>query len=250
MAKAGSALKPQIFKGINKNRLSSMGKSNFPRVKIKDDETVTLVFLTDLSGFREFDQHQWREGGSWKYVPCAGKSCPLCEDEDEDVSKTRYRFCANVYNCGDKEVQILDGPGTMAQRIALKAEKRKKNFLKLAWDITRLSTTPTSYDVDQSDDDVPKKAKDAKLLDLDAYIAEQMTRYFGEDIPKGGSKSALDDDDDDADEDEYTKSDLKNMSRKELVRVAKDMKVKTKDSDGDPLEESAIIKRILKKQAQ
>lgn len=245
-AATGKGLTPRSFGGLNKSRMQTGSGSSFPRVKMKDDETVSLQFfgaINDPESFKEFDQHQWRDK-NWNYVACLGKNCALCEDEDDDVAKARYRFVALVYNLEEKQVQVLEGPGTMAQRIALKYEKRPKTFAKKVWDVTRLDTTPTSYDIDTSDED-PIDLKGKKRLDLQAYIDESARRYFGKDIPRGGAKSALDDDDDeDYDDDEgYTKSDLLEMDKAQLKKVAKEFKVKM---DGKSRKE--VITAILKNQ--
>lgn len=245
-AASGKGLTPKTFGGLSKSRSATGGGSSFPRVKMKDDETVSVQFfgdITDETAFKEFDQHQWRDK-NWNYVACLGKNCPLCDDEDEDVAKARYRFVALVYNLEEKQVQVLEGPGTLAQRIILKYEKRKKSFLRRVWDITRLDTTPTSYDVDTSDED-PVDLKGKKKLDLQAYIDESAKRYFGKDVPRGGSKSALDDDDeDDYDDDEtYTKAELRDMSSRELKEVAKEFRIKVQGKS-----KQEVIKAILRKQ--
>lgn len=245
-AASGKGITPKTFGGLNKSRMQTGSGSAFPRVKMKDGETVSLQFfgpINDENAFKEFDQHQWRDK-NWNYVACLGKNCPLCDDEEADVAKARYRFVALVYNLGDKQVQILEGPGTLAQRISLKYEKRPKTFVKKVWDITRLDTVPTSYDVDTSDED-PIAISGKKRLDLQAYIDESASRYFGKDIPKGGAKSALDDDDYEDDDETYTKADLLDMTSKELRKVAREFKVKTDDRS-----KKQIIQAILRKQGE
>jgi hypothetical protein len=256
-AATGKGLTPKTFGGLSKTR-SASGASAFPRVKLKDDETVSLQFfgsIEDEDSFKEFDQHQWREK-YWNYVACLGDDCPLCDDEDDDVSKQHYRFVALVYNHDEKQVQVLEGPGTMAQRIILKAERRPESFVKRTWDVTRLDTTPTSYDIDQSDQK-PINLRQKNRLDLQAYIDESAARYFGKNAPrpdksgkKAGRKSALDDDDEDYDDDEetYTKADLMDMSARELKTTAKQFKVRLVDSSGDKKSKQQVIREILKKQ--
>lgn len=244
-AATGKGLTPKSFGGLSKTRSATSGGSAFPRVKFTDkDPSVTVQFfgdITDETCFKEFEQHQWRDK-HWNYVACLGKKCPLCEDEDEDVAKSRYRFVALVYNLGDKQVQVLEGPSTMAQRIILKYERKQKSFSRRAWDITRLDTTPVSYDVDQSDDD-PVDLKGKKKLDLQAYIDESAKRYFGKDVPRGGSKSALDDDDDYEDDETYTKAELMEMRGRELKEVAEEFKIKVAGKT-----KQEVIKAILRKQ--
>jgi hypothetical protein len=255
-AATGKGLTPKSFGGLSKSR-SASGGSSFPRVKFTDkDSSFSLQFfgnIEDESAFKEFEQHQWREK-YWNYVACLGDNCPLCDDEDEDVSKQHYRFVAVVYNHDAKQVQILEGPGTLAQRIIMKAEKRPESFVKRVWDITRLDTTPTSYDVDQSDER-PVNLRSKAALDLQAYIDESASRYFGKNAVSSGSKkkskrSALDDDDDYEDDDEtYTKADLMDMSARELKEVAQSLKVKLLDRDGDRKSKQQVIREVLKKQA-
>lgn len=244
MAKVSPGLKPKIFKGLSKKRMGRGGGYKFPRVRFEDDKAVVVQFfdppVTESEGFLEFDQHQWREGGNWNYVPCAGKKCPLCEDDDDDVAKVRYRFCALVYNLKAKEVQVMEGPTTLAQQIERRYAKRKKSFLKRTWDITRMSGQPTRYDVDSGDDD-PVSLKAKKRLNLEEYVTEAMQRFFGDDVPSKTSRTALDDDDE-YDEDDIDEDELMEMSTKKLKRIAKQYKVRTEDRT-----KKQIVKAIIKK---
>jgi hypothetical protein len=123
-------------------------------------------------------------------------------------------------------------------------------FLKKTWDISKMATTPVSYDVEGGDDN-PVQIKTAKLIDLDKYIDGEAKRYYGDSMPtaKGKGKSALDDDDDDAEDDEYDQDDLEAMSPKRIKRIAKEMKIKTVNPKTDePRSTKTLIKLILKKQ--
>lgn len=250
--KKSGGLTVRTFGGLSKERYAKKGTGG-DRVVIKQGDTVTVQFvapITDSDAWKEIEQHQFQDNNRWNYVPCLGDNCPLCEDEDNDVRKTHYRFFTNVYDFKQKKVAILEGPKDLSGRIAFRYEKRKKTFLDRTWDVSKMATTPVSYDVEAGDED-PVRIKTAKLIDLDAYILSEATRYFGEDMPTGKSKgkSALDDDDEDAEDDEYDEDDLEEMSTKEIKSIARNMKIKLVNPKTDePRSKSTLIKLILKKQ--
>lgn len=254
-AKKGSGLSPKIYGGLSKKRMAQKSATN--RCVVKAGDTVTVQFLEVPDDMKEFDQHQFRDRNRWFYVPCAGKNCPLCDDEDPDVAKVNYRFICNVWNFKTKRVEILEGPKTLAGRIQFRWERKKKSFLKRTYDVSKFDTQPVEWDCDSGDEDALPAAKVAKLkkFDLEDDITQSMARYFdSESLPSKGSKTALDDDDDDDYEDdddedtEYDEDDLDDMSNKEVRKIAKSMGIRTKDSDGDPISKSKLIKRIIKKQ--
>lgn len=261
-----TGLNPAIYSGLNKKRMQKGTGSN--RTIFEKGKSVTGQLLDAPGDMREFDQHVFRDGGKWCYVPCAGSDCPLCEDDDRDVSKTSYKFIANFYNHKTKKVEVIGGPKDLAGRISMRweaiykkqfsklkskkkaAKKANELFLAKVWDITQLDRDIVAYDVESSDEDAVRlDPKKHKRHDLDQYVADEMKRYFGDDMPKGGSKSALDDDDDDAEDDEYDRDDLEEMSPKEVKRVAKSLGIKTVNPKNDePRSTSTLIKLILKSQ--
>lgn len=254
--KSSGGLTVQSFGGLSKKRYSK--GQGWPRITLKQGDTRTVQFaalISDEKQWKEIEQHQFQDGGKWNYVPCLGKNCPLCEDEDNDVRKTHYRFFTNAYDFKEKQWAVLEGPKDLSGRIARKFERLKKagkeaRFLKTTYDISKMATTPVSYDVDNGDDN-PVKLDPKKLVDLDAYLLDQAVRYFGEDMPtsKSKGKSALDDDDDDAEDDEYDEDDLEEMSTKEIKRIAKGLKIKLVNPKTDEDRSKAtLIKLILKKQ--
>lgn len=250
---SGKGLSPTIWKGLSKKRYTKGSATN--RCKIDTGSTVTVQFIDDPSTMTEFVQHQFRDGGKWNYVPCAGDDCPLCEDDDPDVSKQNYRFLANVYNLATKQVEILEGPKTLAGRIAFrwgnKGKRSKKLFPNRTWDITKFDTQPVSYDVERGDDSPLKLDRIAamKPYDLEADVTESLRRYYGDDMPAKGGKTAMDDDaeDEDYEEDEYEKEDLEEMERSEIRKIARAYGIKTK-RNGEPVPKSKLIKAILREQ--
>lgn len=246
--KKKGGLSPVIYKGLNEGRMKK--GSNSPRVILKQGDTATMQFLTGIKEFREYDSHQFQERNRWNYVPCAGDGCPLCEDEDPDVSKVTYRFCCNVWVPKEKKVLVLEGPKDLSGRIALRFKSNKKKFTKRMFDVSKLKTTPVSYDVERSDGRVIDPDS-VELIDLEAFIISEMERYFGDSTPKiskKGRSSLDDDDDDDADEDEYDEDELEDMEISEVRSIAKGLGIKLKDKDGEKRKKSALIKLILKKQ--
>lgn len=261
---ASGGLTVQSFGGLNAKRYTK-GTGGVDRVNFKKGETVTVQFVADTDDtkqWKEINQHQFNDNG-WKYVPCLGKNCPLCEDEDNDVRKINYRFFTNVYDFGQKKFAVLEGPKDLSGRIAGKAKRMAKKpgkFLKTIFDISKLDQSPVTYEVDIEDDHKPVKVDEKKLVDLDAYIIDQAKRYFGDDLPTDGGgkkkkgkdnrKSSLDDDDEDYQEDEvYDEDDLEEMSSKEIKSIAKGLKIALKNPKNDkPRSQETLIKLILKKQ--
>lgn len=250
-----SGLSVRTFGGLNKSNYTKKG--NFGDfVKMDVGDTVLVQFVANIDDdqwWKEIEQHVFKEKGKWQYVPCLGDNCPLCQDDDPEVAKTSYRFFTVVYDFAEKRLAILEGPKDLSGRIAFRYEKKRKSFLSRTWDVSKLKTTPVSYDVESAD----KKAKEIdeeKLatFDLDKMLHAKAVRYFGEDLDaakKGSKKSALDDDDDeDAIDDEYDQDDLEEMSMKELKRVAKALGIKTVDKEGEARSKKTLIKLVLKKQ--
>lgn len=260
MAKKNAAeqggLTVRTFGGLNKKRYAKKAGGGADRVVLQQGQTGTFQFVADIddaSQWKEIEQHQFQDGGKWNYVPCLGDNCPLCEDDDADVKKSHYRFFTTVWDFKEKKYAVLEGPKDLSGRIAFRrerAEKTKKGkFLKTTWDISKMSTTPVSYDVERGDEEAIK-IDPKKLINLDQYIISAAKRYFGDDLPSDGgkAKSALDDDEYDEDEDEYDADDLEEMSPPEIKRIAKSLGVKLTDKDGNKRSKRALIKLILKKQ--
>lgn len=243
-------LSPQVYGGLSKARTQRGSMTN--RCKVKEGETVTVQFLEIPKKMLEFDQHQFRDRGKWNYVPCAGEGCPLCEDEDSEVSKINYRFVCNVYNKGTKKVEILEGPKTLAGRIRQRYgtdKKKQKRFPHKMFEVSKLPTEgAVEWDVESSDETPLKESKleALKPYDLLASVTESMERYFGS-VPKKGSKTALDDDDYEEDE-EYDEDDLDEMDPKAVRKIAKSLGIKTVDSEGEKRPKAKLIKLIIKKQ--
>lgn len=254
---SGSGFSPRIYQGLNDKRMAKGTGGN--RLVIKQGETETVQFPTSIKDFREFDIHQFQEKNKWQYVPCAGDDCPLCDDDDDEVRRTHYRFCCNVWAKKQKKVLILEGPKDLSGRISMRAKSANKGKLKKIgkfnrklYDVSKLKTTPVSYDVESADGRSLSldELSELELHDLDAYITGEMERYFGDSTPAKSGKSALDDDDDDddADDDEYDLDELLDMKFSEVKRIAKQMKVRLTDSDGEDRTKKQLAKLIIKKQ--
>ena len=250
----GGGLSVRTFGGLNKSRYTK--GTGGDRVILKQGDTVSVQFLApidDASQWKEINQHVFQEGKRWNYVPCLGDDCPLCDDEDSDVRKTSYRFFTNVFNFKTKKIEILEGPKDLSGRIAYKYEKNKKRFTQRVFEISKLATTPVSYDVDLDEERRAKSSIDtAKAIDLDEYLNSQAVRYFGDDMPAPGKKSkgkkrtALDDDD--VIEDEYDEDELEEMEWSDLKQVATSLGIKLKDKEGNKRKRPTLIKLIIKKQ--
>jgi hypothetical protein len=261
-AKSSKGLSVKTFKGLNKKRIKSKGGAG-KRVVMKQGDTVTLQFMQDPTEFIEIERHEFQEEGQWQFVPCAGDDCPLCVHEDDDFSKTRYRFFANVWNTKEKKVQVLDGPKDLASRIFAKFERKPQLFKKRVYDISKLPTQPVSYDVEIAEED-PVKLAGKELLDLEDYLQDELKRYYGDDLEavKAGSTSLDDDDDDDLEddfddddddlddeedeEDGPDEDDMQEMTPKELKAYAKEVGVPSAKIKAAK-KRSDIIKAIVKK---
>lgn len=260
-AKTSKGLSVQTFAGLNKKRLAAAASGGGgQRVKLVAGTPIPLQFLTTPAEFKEYRTHSFREDGSWTYVPCLGKKiCPLCKNEEEDVSKTSYRFCANVYNVAEKKVQILDNGSEMAQQIFYRWERSPKKFLKKLYEASRFDGKRTSYEVipaEEQDDALDEKAlKKLKLHDLQAYIDDGAKRYYGDELPE---EDALDDDDDDESDDDDDDADsdddedddddgedLDDMGVSELKKKAKELGIKPV-----PSTKPKLIKAITAKLAE
>jgi hypothetical protein len=191
-------LSVKTFKGINKKRLEGRGGANAgKRVILKAGDTLDVQFLQNPDDFSEYEQHGWRDGNQWTFVPCLGDGCPLCEEESDEIRRTSYKAVANVYNIKEKKVQVLEMGRDLAGRVFYRYEKAPAKFTKRTFEVTRFPTQPVTYDVAVGEEPAVKTTG-LTLIDLDEYILEEAKRYHGADMP---TASALDDDEDDDDED-------------------------------------------------
>lgn len=248
-----SGLSVKTYSGLNERRMASKSGGANDKIYLIADKTVTVQFMTDPDGFLEYDIHGFRESGAWKFVPCAGDDCPLCEDEDRDVSRTAYRFAAVAWDCNRKQLGVIEGPNSLSMRI-LKRYKSLANlgkerlFTKKTWDITRLDTKPIQYDVDTGSMPSQKVPSD-KTIDLKKWVQKEMERYYGDDMPGSDSnakrRTSLDDDeaDDDDDEKVYTRTELKTMEPRALKKLARSL-----DIDITGLNSRSIINAIIEEQ--
>lgn len=241
VAKPEGPIGPKMFKGLNEGRMKS-GVGRFAdRTKFVQGDTIDVQFLDLISEFVEYDQHQFRDGGKWKYVPCGGDNCPLCADDDSEVSKTHYRFSCNVYNHDTKRVEVFEGPKTLSAliskrygKVAHKAkgdeDKLRKLWTNSVWEMSKMKTQPVSFDVDEGDSDpVTSKRWEGKTFDLQKNIIEQFKFYFGDDVDIRAldakedteAKSSMDDDG-------VTKKELKEMDDDALKKVGKSFGIKSK----------------------
>jgi len=254
-------ISPRTFGGLSKERYTKKTGTG-QRLQMAQGDTRTVQFVADISDeklWKEIDQHQFQDGGKWKYVPCLadddGNGCPLCDDEDPEVKKVHYRFFTVVYSFKDKAYVIMEGPKDLSGRIAfryegLKKKGKEKLFIKKTFDVSKLKTTPVSYDVESGDDDA-KKLDPKQFPDLDEYLDATAKSYYGDSLPTGKKskgKTALDDDDDDEDADEFDEDELMEMDWSDLKKVATNLRIKLIDSDGEKRKRKTLVKLILKKQ--
>lgn len=255
-SKGPKGLSPKTFKGMNPKRFKGKGGGSWSkRLPLKKGATIPCQFLDDPDDFEEYEVHAWREGGRWNFVPCAGKDdCPLCASDDEQQARTSYRFCANVYNLEAKKVQVLEGGSNLATVVHNRYNRKPSSFLKRVFDITMFPTQPVSFQCELAEEEPLKSSRLAKLEkhDLLEYIIGEMKAYYGDDLENvDTTRTSLDDDDDDddEDEDEYDEDDLDDMDASEIRKIAKRLKIKTVDGEGEKKSKKTLIKAILKKQA-
>lgn len=209
--KRGSkGLSVKTYAGLNKKRMESKGGGG-DKCIIKQGDTVAVQPLQKPSEMLEFDQHGWKDGGKWYFVPCTGDDdCEPCQSEDNNISRKSYVFACNVYNLKDRKVQVLAGPKTLATQMFYRYQRKPAMFLKRVYDITKFPTTPVTYNFEIAEEQ-PVKTTGLKLIDLDGYVQGELDRYYGSDDKpsrKSGGKSSLDDDDeDDLDEDDFDEDD-------------------------------------------
>lgn len=197
--KRGKGLSAKSFKGLSKKRMKQKGSVGVS-LWLKAGAIVPVQFLTDPEDMLEYDQHIWQVGKTWNFVPCSGDGCPLCEDDDDDISGTSYGFACNVYNLKDKKVQVLTGSKTLAQLIWYRYERKPARFTKRVFELTRFEGSPAQFDVSPGDEAPVQIAKFKKQLhNLDDYLDSEIQRYFGDEAP---TATALDDDDEDEDTDD------------------------------------------------
>lgn len=261
--RGGSGLSVRTFGGLNEDNYTA-GSGFGDRLKFeKQGKSYPVQFVAgidDDTQFIEFWQHQFRDGKGWNYVPCLEEDCPLCQDEDEEVRKRRYRFVTNIWSIKDKKMMILEGPKDLSSRIARRwesvktAKKSKKGkdkgdvrpFTERVYGLIQNNTSPVTYDVETRDEE-PVKINMKDCYDLQKYIDSAAQRFYqgkptaSKKSNKKKGKSALDAEE--TQEDSYSESDLKSMSDKKLAKAAKSFGI-------DPTDVPApkLIKKILKAQ--
>jgi hypothetical protein len=238
----------RTFKGLDKKRIEKKGRGQGNRLAIEQGETVSVQFLSTPDEFTEFYTHSWKDD-RWYFVPCAGDGCPLCEDEDRDKAKVGYRFATLVYSFKDKDIKILEGPKDLAGRIMYRYERRPSLFLKRTYEITKMATTPVSYEFAVGEDDLIAaatiKSKLSKAISIEDYLEGELRSYWGDDLPGTGSITEDDgDEDEDEDEDEeeaeYSLADLRKMKLIKLQEIAEDREIDTEDMDKSDLIEAIM----------
>ena len=231
---------PVMFSGLNEGRMKS-GVGRFAdRTSFVQGDTIQVQVLDLITEFVEYDQHQFRDGGKWKYVPCGGDGCPLCADDDDEVAKQHYRFSCNVYNHDTKRTEVFEGPKTMSALIAKRyktiAKKAKGNEEKLrklwtntVFEFSKMKTQPVTFDVDYGDADPVKPAKwEGKTHDLRKNIVEQFKFYFGDNVDISELDAKEDAEAKSSMDDSISKADLKDMDDAALKKVGKDFGIKAK----------------------
>ena len=249
----------QTFNGLNKSRMEKKSSGFGSRLQLKPGETTGVQFLSKPEDFTEFETHSWSDGSRWNFVPCAGDECPLCMDEDSDKRKKSYRFACLVYSFRDKAVKVLEGPKDLAGRIFFRYERKPAMFTKRTYEITKLATTPVSYDFAVGEDDlmsaVTLKTASAKVS-VDEYLELELKAFYGNDLPVADKSSLVSDPDDDEDEidldddeDEteedavevsYSLGDLRKMKIAQLRTIAEELDIDIEDLDKTDLIEAIV----------
>lgn len=238
----------KTYGGLSESRMASKQGSG-KRLFLPKGKTVPVVFLTGPDQMKEYDQHVWKEGSKWKFVPCVEQEdgeCPFCSDDDPQVAKTSYVFAANVWDVKNKCVRVMTGPTKLSMLVLKRYKSRKKQWLKTVFDVTQMNVTPVQYDIDATDEDLPRIKGD--LYDLEEFVQEEFDNFMGNEKVKNTSKSrsTLDDDDEDdesedADDDEpHTKADLKEMPWKDLKKLARSLDIDTEDK-----KRTALVREIM-----
>jgi len=220
---------------------------------LKPGETCTVQFLSKPEDFTEFETHSWSDGSRWNFVPCAGDECPLCQDEDSDKRKKSYRFACLVYSFRDKAVKVLEGPKDLAGRIFFRYERKPTMFTKRTYEITKLATTPVSYDFAVGEDDLVSAAtlkKASEKVSVDEYLELELKAFYGNELPEASGKGLAEEPDEDEDEDEdeddeteevsYSLGDLRKMKIAKLTEIAEEL-----DIDVDDMDKTDIIEAIV-----
>lgn len=233
---ASKGIQPKLFKGLNKKRMDA-SRGNFGvRVVLKDGQTVPVQFLQDPTEFTEFYVHAFQEEGRWVFVPCVGDNCPLCQDDDEKVRRTSYRFLATVYNLEQKKVQLLENSGQLAQAIMYRYQRKPSAFLKRTFEITRFPTTPVSHQFELGEEPTVNTSR-MKLLSHEEYLADQLKRYYGDELPEPGSTSMDDEDVEEDEELEDTEEDEEDLDDEDEDLEDEDEDEEDEEEDEDEEEE-------------
>ena len=242
----GKGLSIQTHSGLSEARMAAAGGGNSKRIFLPMGKPVMVQFLDTPDEMKEYDIHSFQSGGKWRYVPCTGHDdCPLCNDDDPEVAKQKYRFCCNAYDVKRKKVGIVEGPQALAVRIMGRFKGRPETFKKKVFMVTKMNTTPVSFDIDVVDDKYAFRVKEAKL-DLDEFVKEEHEAFITGNAPVGKkkSKSSLDayDDEDEADDEEevHTKDELMEMEWGPLKRLALSLDIDITDK-----KRRALVREIM-----
>lgn len=254
----------EISGGLSKSRIGRRAGLT-ARLIIDTGNTKCVQFLgkpDNPADFKEYETHAWREKGQWHFVPCL-PGCPLDDDEDEEVRKTSYRFCCNVWSFKDKAVKVFEGGTEIATKILLRYESKKKTWLQRTFDISKIKGERISWDIDTADKKALRSTDGLDLHDLDQFIIGGWERYFSEEYSEGGKKkgakakkgkepkkSAMDDDDDEQ-EDSFDADELldkEQTSLSDLKKIATSLKIKLVDKEGVKRDRKTLVRLIIKKQ--
>lgn len=247
----------KIRKGMKKENVENSagsGKMFF----LKRGEEKTIQFLQSPSEFFEFDTHSFEDESVWQYVPCLAKNCPLCAEDDPDISKTSYRWVANVWNHNDKKIQVLENGRQLGEKVMTRFEKKPKSFVKRVFDIKKSSGKgQVTYDLDSGDDPAidPEKVK-KKLWDLEEYVQEQVSKYYGsddeddltEDEDEEEVEAEEDEDiEDSEEEDDDEEDDEEEEEEEDTIALLKDSLDDFSDDDEEEDEEEEEDEPVKKK---
>lgn len=206
-----------IFKGgIDEKALqqrANASRSSGDRLGIAKGETKLVQFYGETSNedyWLEFPQHVWKSNGKWNFIPCIGpdNGCARCASDEEGAEKTSPGFIAAVWSFKDKGPKVLTGPMGLLTRIVYRYRRASDRFLRRTWEITRLNTEKTDYDVSQGEDR-PINLSNHEAIDLRKWLITEYEKYAAtvSKAKKSRGPSTLDDYDDEEDEDEEIEDD-------------------------------------------
>lgn len=234
------------------------GSGNYLRSFPRGETTVR--FLEEPDDWNAYREHYTLEGKSF---PCTGnrKACPGCLHPNEKVSKSSRKYATQVYNVKTEKVLPYKIPVTLADRLAVRAERNGGTLLSRDYVILKTGTgLDTEYDVDQEDKypvDLKELQKKITIEVQDCHIDSFKENWGDWQPPKEEEPRSQRSDDNDppsepatkndagtqgGDDDDLTDEQVRNMSKKELQALCDRGGVPYTDDDS----RSELAERLIK----